>query len=77
IEGNSELFPKGASFPKPGILTIHIGPVIQPEQVDQINELYKEWALTINPNAYPPEMDIDENDEDIPGLEASELPQAE
>ena len=53
LEGNAELFPKGAWFPKPGVLTVHIGPVIQPEQTNQINELYKAWALGINPRAYP------------------------
>lgn len=55
IEGNADLFPKGAWLPKPGILTIHIGPVIMPEQTEQINELYKKWALTINSQAYSPE----------------------
>jgi 1-acyl-sn-glycerol-3-phosphate acyltransferase len=57
IEGNSNIFPKGAAFPKPGIMTIHIGPVLMPEDIEQINERYKEWALTINPHAYPPETD--------------------
>jgi 1-acyl-sn-glycerol-3-phosphate acyltransferase len=63
IHGNSELFPKGAWLPKPGILTIHVGPVILPEQVDNINELYRDWATTINPNAYPPDMPVESTDE--------------
>jgi len=55
IEGNAELFPKGAWAPKPGFLTIHIGPVLPPSEVHEINERYRAWAETINPNAYPPE----------------------
>jgi 1-acyl-sn-glycerol-3-phosphate acyltransferase len=58
IEGNAELFPKGAWLPKPGFLTIHIGPVLPPEEVQNINERYREWALSINPNAYPPEKSL-------------------
>lgn len=54
IDGNSDLFPKGAAFPKPGFLTIHVGPVIQPSEVENINELYKKWVTGINPNAYEP-----------------------
>lgn len=57
IEGNSEIFPKGASFPKPGFLTIHVGPVLMPEEIETINERYREWATSINPNAYPPEQE--------------------
>ena len=71
IQGNSDIFPKGAWFPKPGILTVHIGPVIYPDQVDQINELYRHWALTINPNAYPPEM----RTQTIPEPDPVECPQ--
>lgn len=55
IEGNANIFPKGAAFPKPGILTIHIGPVLMPEEIETINERYRAWVETINPNAYPPE----------------------
>jgi 1-acyl-sn-glycerol-3-phosphate acyltransferase len=61
IEGNAELFPKGAWIPKPGFLTIHVGPVLPPEDIQNINERYKEWALTINPNAYPPEYSTTED----------------
>ena len=70
IEGNSDIFPKGAMIPKPGFITVHVGPVLMPEDIEQINERYKEWALTINPNAYPPEQEVapekpsdDNNDE--------------
>jgi 1-acyl-sn-glycerol-3-phosphate acyltransferase len=54
IEGNSNLFPKGAKFVKPGILRIHVGPVITPEQAHDINALYKTWVTSINPEAFPP-----------------------
>jgi 1-acyl-sn-glycerol-3-phosphate acyltransferase len=56
IEGNSHIFPKGAWLPKPGFLTVHIGPVLQPEETGEINSRYKAWALTVNPNAYFPEV---------------------
>lgn len=55
IEGNAELFPKGYFLPRPGILTIHVGPVVQPDEIDVINQKYKEFALSINPKAYPPD----------------------
>ena len=42
-------------MPKPGFLTIHVGPVLPPSEVQMINERYRAWAETINPNAYPPE----------------------
>lgn len=55
IEGNSRIFPKGAFLPKPGKLTIHVGPIQEPATVEVINKNYKKWALSINPNAYAPE----------------------
>jgi 1-acyl-sn-glycerol-3-phosphate acyltransferase len=76
IEGNSELFPKGAFLPKPGFLTIHVGPVLMPEDVDQINERYKEWALTINPNAYPPDMPIQQEPDETNTDEAEDTDNA-
>ncbi len=75
IEGNRELFPKGAMLPKPGFLTIHLGPVLMPSEARKINERYREWVTTINPNAYPPETetcDVSadsniENDDELTG----------
>lgn len=56
IEGNAEIFPKGAALPKPGRLTIHIGPILMPNDADKINEKYREWVTTISPKAYPPPL---------------------
>lgn len=55
IEGNAKLMPKGRSIPLPGNLTIHIGPVHEPAPVDELYAAYKDWALSINPDAYAPE----------------------
>lgn len=54
LEGNAKLFPKGRYFPLPGILTIHVGPIVPPADIEEINRKYKEFALSINPQAYPP-----------------------
>ena len=55
IENNAKIFPKGSAIPKPGKLDIHVGPVLQPADIDTIDEKFREFALSINPNAYPPE----------------------
>lgn len=52
IEGNSKLWPKGRLIPAPGKLTIHVGPVHPPSGIAEINRAYKEWVMTINPQAY-------------------------
>jgi 1-acyl-sn-glycerol-3-phosphate acyltransferase len=52
IEGNTTLMPKGRMIPLPGKLIIHVGPVQPPAKVEQIDSAYREWVLTINPNAY-------------------------
>lgn len=52
IEGNAELWPKGAPIPKPGKLVIHIGPVHEPAPIDQVYAAYREWAKKINPRAF-------------------------
>lgn len=52
IEGNAELWPKGAFFAKPGKLVIHIGPVHPPAPIDQVYSAYREWAQNINPKAF-------------------------
>lgn len=55
LEGNSELWPKGRLIPFPGVLKVHIGPVHAPAPIDDIYEAYRDWVLTIDPNAYKPE----------------------
>lgn len=57
LQGNSELWPKGAFFAKPGKLTIHIGPVKQPAPIEEIYKDYRTWVTSINPHAF----DLTEN----------------
>lgn len=52
IEGNSELWPKGNMFAKPGKLTIHVGPVYPPGPIDKVFDAYKTWASHINSDAF-------------------------
>ena len=53
LEGNADLMPKGRAIPKPGPLTIHVGPVIMPPApVDELMPEYRKFATSINPNAY-------------------------
>lgn len=60
LEGNAELMPKG-SLPRPGNLTIHIGPIQPPAPIDVVDKNYRAWVESINPNAYPPLMKQDES----------------
>ena len=53
LEGVMELWPKGQPIPKPGKLTLHVGPVHPPGPIDQVYTAYKAWVMTINPNAFP------------------------
>jgi 1-acyl-sn-glycerol-3-phosphate acyltransferase len=66
LEGNNELWPKGRLVPLPGTLRIHVGPVHPPAPIDDIYEAYREWVLTINPNAYRPD-DMPEDPEEDDG----------
>jgi 1-acyl-sn-glycerol-3-phosphate acyltransferase len=52
LEGNGELWPKGAVFAKPGKLIIHVGPVKQPAPIEEIYEDYRKWVTQINPHAF-------------------------
>lgn len=52
IDGNTRLWPKGANWAKPGVLTIHVGPVHPPAPIDVIYKAYKDWVLTINPHIF-------------------------
>lgn len=63
IDGNAKIFPKGAAIPKPGAIDLHIGPVLDPSEVDLIDQKYREFALSINPNAYAPDENFDINDD--------------
>jgi 1-acyl-sn-glycerol-3-phosphate acyltransferase len=66
LEGNNDLMPKGRALPLPGRLRVHVGPVHPPAEIDQIYEDYREWVLTINPDAYRPEGVPEPEDEIIP-----------
>lgn len=52
LEGNSELWPKGAVFARPGKLTVHIGPVHPPAAIDEVYADYRAWVSQINPHAF-------------------------
>ena len=51
IDGMSKLMPKG-KWVRPGRITVYVGPVQPPAEIDVINQNYKDWVLGINPNAY-------------------------
>ncbi|MGZ3721360.1 MAG: lysophospholipid acyltransferase family protein [Bdellovibrionales bacterium] len=65
LEGNNELWPKGRLIPLPGSLRVHVGPVHPPAPIEEIYEAYRDWVLTINPNAYRPEGSHDEDEPEI------------
>lgn len=51
IDGNTRLMPKGYVWAKPGRLTIHVGPVHPPGPIEDVYEAYKNWVVTVAPNA--------------------------
>lgn len=79
VDGNTRLWPKGAAFAKPGILTIHVGPVHPPAPIDVVYEAYKAWAIQISPDAFADEIkDVGEDlavPETNPQLDAEEQEQ--
>jgi len=46
LEGNHKLMPRG-SWPRPGKLTIHVGPVQPPAPIAEVDENYKDWIASI------------------------------
>lgn len=52
IEGNAELWPKGAIFAKPGRLVIHVGPVKQPAPIEEIYRDYRLWVESLIPGQF-------------------------
>ena len=52
LDGNTRLWPKGAVFAKPGKLTVHVGPVHAPAPIEEVYKAYREWAITIAPEAF-------------------------
>lgn len=67
IEGNADLWPKGKLFPKPGKVVIHVGPVHPPGDIKTVYAAYKDWVITINPDAF---VDEQEESHDDTSLEA-------
>jgi 1-acyl-sn-glycerol-3-phosphate acyltransferase len=61
IDGNLRLWPKGALFAKPGKLTVHIGPIQEPTNIETVYQNYMNWVKTIDPSVVPDDM-TDEND---------------
>ncbi|MFN8790041.1 MAG: lysophospholipid acyltransferase family protein [Bdellovibrionales bacterium] len=51
IDGNTRLMPKGYVWAKPGRLTIHVGPVHPPGPIEEVYEAYKNWVVTVAPDA--------------------------
>ena len=74
LEGNANLWPKGNLLPKPGKLIIHVGPVHPPSDIKTMFTAYKEWVMTINPQAFtqsPQEVqETTEANHDDPTFEA-------
>ncbi len=50
IQGNADLWPKERLLPKPGKLTLHVGPVVQPGPIEEIQKAYEDWLFSIDPS---------------------------
>ncbi|MCM2282120.1 MAG: 1-acyl-sn-glycerol-3-phosphate acyltransferase [Bdellovibrionaceae bacterium] len=74
LEGTTDLWPKGRIFAKPGVLTLHVGPVHPPGPIDLIYEHYKEFVSRINPAAFRPEGELSETPRREPIAIESRLP---
>lgn len=62
IEGNTNLWPKGRFFAKPGKLILHVGPVQPPAPIEMIYSNYRSWVETINPSAFANDAHIVKED---------------
>lgn len=56
IDGNAKLWPKGKNWARPGVLTIHVGPVHPPGPIETVYEAYKNWVISVAPNAVTEEV---------------------
>lgn len=52
LDGANELWPKGRVFANPGTLTLYVGPVHPPGPIELIYEHYRDWVMSIQPNAF-------------------------
>lgn len=50
LDGNSSLMPKGTYWPKPGVLTVHVGPVHPPGPIEEVFKDYKIWVKSVKPD---------------------------
>lgn len=67
IDGNLKLWPKGHVFAKPGVLTIHVGPVHPPGPIHIVYEAYKNWVKTVdNSVSFTLESDDKNSSESLP-----------
>lgn len=57
IKGNSKLWPKKNTLPKPGRVKIFVGPVVEPASIEEVQKKYKEWALAVDSEALKPDED--------------------
>jgi 1-acyl-sn-glycerol-3-phosphate acyltransferase len=53
LEGNSGLWPKGRFAPLPGKLTLHVGPVHPPAEIEVLHADYAAWVRSFHPEGLP------------------------
>ena len=47
IKGNQKLWPTKNNLPRPGKITLYVGPILEHGQADNISEKYRSWVNTI------------------------------
>jgi 1-acyl-sn-glycerol-3-phosphate acyltransferase len=57
LEGNTRLWKKGAFFARPGILTVHVGPVHPPAPIEEVYKAYCKWGREISPEVFEAETE--------------------
>jgi 1-acyl-sn-glycerol-3-phosphate acyltransferase len=48
VRGSVSLWPKGAFFAKPGAISVHVGPIHAPAEIEEIYDNYKSWIETLD-----------------------------
>lgn len=51
LEGPNKLLAKSQALPRPGTLILHMGKVVQPTNINDLQQQYIEWIKSINPDA--------------------------
>jgi 1-acyl-sn-glycerol-3-phosphate acyltransferase len=67
LDGNYDLWPKGANFARPGKLIIHVGPVHPPAPIKEVQKAYHAWVESIRPGAFAADAIAAEADSPGPG----------